>query len=161
MFCEKCGYNFPEGVKFCPSCGYPVKDAVPYQDQQAQSQTRSYQAPQQPYSVSPQAQPYQIPPQQPYYDAKKIDNLDTASFVLGITSILASGLGLFGLLVIILSPFAITASIVGLVFAVKVRKATNNQKGLAGLILNIIGLVCTALVLMCCVACLYVCGSMR
>ena len=158
MFCEKCGYNFPEGVQFCPSCGNPVKSAVPYQDRQAQSQALSYQVPaQQQY----QAQPYQMLPQQQYYDTRKIDNLDTASFVLGISSILASAIGLVGFLAVLLAPFAIAASIVGLVFAIKVRKTTNRQKGLAGLILNIIGLVCAALVLMSCVACLYVCGSMR
>ena len=158
MFCEKCGYNFPEGVQFCPSCGHPVKAAVPYQDRQAQPQALSYQVPaQQQY----QAQPYQMPPQQLYYDTRKIDNLDTASFVLGISSILASAIGLVGFLAVLLAPFAIAASIVGLVFAIKVRKTTNRQKGLAGLILNIIGLVCAALVLMSCVACLYVCGSMR
>ncbi|MBO7600796.1 MAG: zinc ribbon domain-containing protein [Lachnospiraceae bacterium] len=158
MFCEKCGYNFPEGVQFCPSCGHPVKAAVPYQDRQAQPQALSYQVPaQQQY----QAQPYQMPPQQQYYDTRKIDNLDTASFVLGISSILASAIGLVGFLAVLLAPFAIAASIVGLVFAIKVRKTTNRQKGLAGLILNIIGLVCAALVLMSCVACLYVCGSMR
>ena len=158
MFCEKCGYNFPEGVQFCPSCGHPVKAAVPYQDRQAQPQALSYQVPaQQQY----QAQPYQTLPQQQYYDTRKIDNLDTASFVLGISSILASAIGLVGFLAVLLAPFAIAASIVGLVFAIKVRKTTNRQKGLAGLILNIIGLVCAALVLMSCVACLYVCGSMR
>ena len=158
MFCEKCGYNFPEGVQFCPSCGHPVKAAVPYQDRQAQPQALSYQVPaQQQY----QAQPYQMLPQQQYYDTRKIDNLDTASFVLGISSILASAIGLVGFLAVLLAPFAIAASIVGLVFAIKVRKTTNRQKGLAGLILNIIGLVCAALVLMSCVACLYVCGSMR
>ena len=158
MFCEKCGYNFPEGVQFCPSCGHPVKAAVPYQDRQAQPQALSYQVPaQQQY----QAQPYQMLPQQQYYDTRKIDNLDTASFVLGISSILASAIGLVGFLAVLLAPFAIAASIVGLVFAIKVRKTTNRQKGLAGLILNIIGLVCAALVLMSCVACLYVCGSIR
>ena len=158
MFCEKCGYNFPEGVQFCPSCGHPVKAAVPYQNRQAQPQSLSYQVPaQQQY----QAQPYQMLPQQQYYDTRKIDNLDTASFVLGISSILASAIGLVGFLAVLLAPFAIAASIVGLVFAIKVRKTTNRQKGLAGLILNIIGLVCAALVLMSCVACLYVCGSMR
>ena len=171
MFCEKCGYNFPEGVQFCPSCGHPVKAAIPYQDRQAQPQALSYQVPAQqqyqaqPYQMPPQqqyqAQPYQMPPQQQYYDTRKIDNLDTASFVLGISSILASAIGLVGFLAVLLAPFAIAASIVGLVFAIKVRKTTNRQKGLAGLILNIIGLVCAALVLMSCVACLYVCGSMR
>ena len=33
MFCEKCGAQIPEGVKFCGVCGLPVKEAQPAQQQ--------------------------------------------------------------------------------------------------------------------------------
>ena len=53
MFCEKCGAQIPDGVKFCGVCGLPVKEAQPVQPVQQQAM------PEQPMQGQQMNMPYQ------------------------------------------------------------------------------------------------------
>ena len=137
MNCTRCGKEIAAGQNFCAVCGAPV--AI------QQTQTQSYQNPaqhgyqqpgqtyQQPYQASYQApyQPYQQGYQAPYQ--QPVRQSSPASLILGIVGIIFAWL------------FALVGhitSIIGIVLGIKEYRQNGKM---AGLILSIIGEVCSIL----------------
>ena len=113
MFCQKCGNQNAEGVKFCATCGAPLMD-----EPQAQPQPQ-YQQPQMPY-------------QAPVIPGK---GLGIASMVLGIISLV-----LFCVWYIAM-PCAIVAAALGGVASSKAKAAgMKNGVATAGIVCSCIAL---------------------
>ena len=111
MFCTKCGAHNHDQAIACFQCGQTLQAATP---------------PANPYGMPPTL-PYGAPYQQPGAGSGKA----VASLVLGIVSLLAWCLPLFGLPV----------SIIGLVLGVKATKSSSRGMAIAGIVLSIIGLL--------------------
>ena len=101
MFCEKCGAQIPEGVKFCGVCGLPVKEAQPAQQQAMPNQQMP---PVQ--SVQQQGMPYQQmqmpapkPPKQKKEKVKKEGGVKiNASMIIAAVLAVALVLSLLGVI---------------------------------------------------------------
>ena len=59
MFCQNCGTQLPEGVKFCPECGAPVVISEPLREEPTVEEPAiaADPAPQQPITETPVQQP--------------------------------------------------------------------------------------------------------
>ena len=125
MFCSKCGRQISDGAAFCPACGNQIN----YQTQNYAQPQQGYTQPQQGYAQPQQG--YNQGYYQPYQNSQTQSS--PASMILGIVGIATAFL------------FALVGhitSIIGIVLGVKEYRRTGKN---IGLILSVIGEVCSVL----------------
>lgn len=137
-------YNNQDPQQFDPNAAPPAPQAPP--------------PPYNPGGYAPQPQPYN-----PYYQAPPSDGRTTAALVLGIVSLACCVLCWISALSFLIF-LGLPISIVGLVLSVGARKADHSGKATAALVLNIIGLVLSAIffaiILCACIAAASILGGL-
>lgn len=137
-FCSKCGQPVEDGIAFCANCGTPVQAAAP---QQPQFQQPQFQQPQ--FQQAPQ-----MGGQAPKHPKT------TLATLMGVAGLVLGTLGaiLFG---VIAAAIGLALGVVGAIFAVTIKKETNNTQGGGVMVLAILAIVFGAVFAIGCLACGY------
>lgn len=154
MNCSKCGAQIKEGQSFCSECGAPVEQSAGY----AGAPVEQYDG----YNEAPAGQydGYNEAPAGQYggayaggmAPAAEEGPYGTLALILGIVSLAGGIIGgiTFGTFAALLF---LACGIVGIVFAVKTRKATGEQKGMGAFICSLLGIVFAAMFTFACSFC--------